>query len=228
MLEQEQINKKLRNKRRLKKLFHIRSLVILLTLLVTNSFAWFLYSSQSDMKVHVHVDSWKINFSDENKVQSEKFEINFDPIYPGVAEQKRTFTIENKGERAATVGYIIEEARIFDDDYKLKEDGADTGYTADEIKDILDNNYPFKFTFTTEYTSGETELGTGKNCTFSVALNWAYNNGDDKNDTEIGLKAYDYYNNYTNSNDSDLKNYPVYLKIRLIATQVESDNSSGT
>lgn len=206
----------------------LRSMVILLVLLVVNTFAWFLMNTKTQMSMNVHIDSWHITFKDDENVESTYFEIVIDRAYPGMEDFTKVFTITNTGERDATLSYAVVEARLLDDSYIAD----DAGPTHEEIEEMLTNDLPFTF----EFNFSDTSLGhtTGSNSeTFTVTMSWDFEAADpseieakDQLDTAWGENVYDYYETHandtapTNSLTDDTR-YPIYLKINVIASQAE-------
>lgn len=206
----------------------LRSMVILLVLLVVNTFAWFLMNTKTQMSMNVHIDSWHITFKDDENVESTYFEIVIDRAYPGMEDFTKVFTITNTGERDATLSYAVVEARLLDDSYIAD----DAGPTHEEIEEMLTNDLPFTF----EFDFSDTSLGhtTGNNSeTFTVTMSWDFEAADpseieakDQLDTAWGENVYDYYETHandtapTNSLTDDTR-YPIYLKINVIASQAE-------
>lgn len=206
----------------------LRSMIILLVLLVVNTFAWFLMNTKSSLSMNVHIDSWQITFKDDNNVESQNFEIVIDRAYPGMPDYTKVFTITNTGERDAELQYSVIKARLLDETYEA----SDTGTTHEEIENMLMNDLPFYFTF--EFS--DTDLGhtTGNNSeTFTVTMHWDYESENpsliaakDELDTAWGENVYDYY--VAHSNDTaptntmqDDTRYPIYLKINIVASQAQ-------
>ena len=206
----------------------LRSMIILLVLLVVNTFAWFLMNTRTQLSMNVHIDSWHITFEDENHVESTYFEIVIDRAYPGMPDYTKVFTITNSGERDAELSYSVVEARLLDESYIADPDGP----THEEIENMLTTELPFYFSF--EFSNTDLGHTAGSNSeTFTVAMRWDYEAADsseieakDQLDTAWGENVYDYYETHandtapTNSLTDDTR-YPIYLKINVIASQKE-------
>ena len=205
----------------------LRSMIILLILLVVNTFAWFLMNTTTKFNMNVHVDSWHITFKDEENVESTYFEIVIDRAYPGMQDYTKVFTITNSGERDAELSYEVIEARLLEDSYIAN----DVTPTHEEIEEMLTNELPFQFNF--EFSNSELGHTTGNNSeTFTVTMHWDYEaeNPDDIDardalDTAWGENVYGYYQDHANDTApanalEDDTRYPIYLKINVVATQV--------
>lgn len=207
----------------------LRSMIILLVLLVVNTFAWFLMNTKSALSMNVHIDSWHITFTDEDDVESQEFEIVIDRAYPGMDDYSRTFTITNTGERNAVLTYSVIKARLLNDTYTASDDGP---YSHEDIEDMLENDLPFHFTF----AFSDTELGhtTGHNSeTFTVTMHWDFEadnindiDAQDAIDTAWGENVYDYYQAHNNdtlptNTLQDNTRYPIYIRFNLIASQAD-------
>ena len=222
-MEETKVKKKF-NRRQ--KYLLLRSMIILLVLLVVNTFAWFLMSTRTALSLNVHIDSWQVTITDENDVESEVFEIVVDRAYPGMPEFTKVFTITNTGERDAELVYSVIEARLLEDTYTVD---PDNGPTHDEIEDMLENDLPFHFSF--DFSNDELSHTTGNNQeTFTLTLTWDYEASDpaeidakDELDTQWGEDVYDYYEDHKDdpapATVGDDTRYPIYLKINVIAQQ---------
>lgn len=219
MEEKKQKNKKLKG---LIKLLNIKSLMILILLLIVNSFAWFIYATRSSLSMNVHVDSWNISFEDGD--QSANLEIYVEHAYPGMTTYSKTYTIVNNGEQAAVIGFTIVSARILDTTYVSGEGGV----TSNSIKTMLENDFPFTITIDTSAIATGV-LGQDETGIITVSMTWPYESGNDELDTKWGMDAYSYYQNHAGDDlnvaaentaaGGDSGQYPIYINIKLTATQ---------
>lgn len=163
----------------------IRHLVLLILLLVANSYAWFIFSTKVSMGITAHIASWSIHFTAGDGEQVSYMSFYVDRIYPGMEEASQTLYVNNTGTETADLNYEIEYVRIFEDEYEVDDD-----LTAEMLEEMLEEDFPFKFDFVASSDTIESIIGAE---TFEVKLNWAYESGDDETDTAWGEAAYDYY-----------------------------------
>ena len=223
MEEKTRKKKKLNTKQRY---ILLGSMVLVLILLIVNTFAWFLMTTRNSLTIDTHVDSWQISMTDEEQTVVQEVLITIDHAYPGMTEYKDVFTLTNTGERDAELSFEVIYARLLEDVYEV----SDTGPTHEEIEEMLTDDLPFTFDFQFSGTTlGHT---TGNNSqTFTVKLNWAYeaaNPADveekDEADTAWGEAAYVYNESHkndpipTNPGDDNTR-YPIVLKLHVIASQ---------
>lgn len=163
----------------------IRYLVLLIMLLITNSYAWFIFSTKVGMSLTAHVATWSINFTSGTGETVTYMTLHVDRIFPGMEEASELLNITNSGTESADLNYEILSFRIFNDEYE-----QDNTYTSEDLEDMLKNDYPFKFDFirSTEVIPSLTGAAT-----FEITLNWPYESNDDAADTDYGEQAYTYY-----------------------------------
>ena len=168
------------------KALNLRTIVMLIVLLAFNSFAWFIYASQVDTSLTVHVAGWNVDFDGDG---STPFVMNVALAYPGMPTYSHSLNMSNSGEVDAHLSFTITSARVGTDVY----DTSQAGVTSDSIKTALANNYPFKITF--GLVGGEDGLlSIGEDATFSGNVIWGLDENDDAVDTYWGELASRFYN----------------------------------
>lgn len=186
----------------------IKNILILILLLLFNTYAWFIYSTKVNMEITAHVSSWNIQFFNEDEEVSTNMVIEIDRIFPGMEGDKKfenVIVVKNNGEKSATLSYNIQEITIMGQTYSIKGENAKT---EDEINQIL-SEYPFKIKIDIEEGDAEKKEIAGK---FIISLVWPFESGNDELDTFWGNKAYEYYALHPDDNS-------IELKILLNATQ---------
>ena len=175
----------------MKKLFKIikkiklRHLIILLFLLMFNTYAWFIYTTKVNTTIDAHVSSWNVEFiSKEGGVESNLL-VSVDKIYPGMTPFEYDVNVKNEGEMKAKLDYEIRTIRIMDDNYIV----SDT-LSSQEIENQIKQKYPFKINIISNDSKMDPNGGTGN---FKIIVSWDYESGDDSKDTEYGNKAYQFY-----------------------------------
>ena len=72
----------------IKKKVKLRYLLLLIVLLVSNTFAWFIYNNQVDNRIDVHVRAWRIVLTKEDSQISDYVTFNVQNVYPGMTDEK--------------------------------------------------------------------------------------------------------------------------------------------
>jgi len=201
------------------KILKISRLLFLIVLLVSNTFAWFIYATKIDNTISVHVRAWDVVFEAGENTVTDTINLTVDSIYPGMEDYEYVVTAYNRSEVDAILSYQILEARILDTSYMTVEGRADLGEPADEsditssqLESILLNNYPF--TISVSLSDTQIDLDDGEeDYTFSVV--WPYESNNDALDTQWGIAAA----TYKESNPSDSS---IAIKIKIIITQSTS------
>ena len=175
----------------MKKIFKIikkiklRHLIILLFLLMFNTYAWFIYTTKVNTTIDAHVSSWNVEFiSKEGGVESNLL-VSVDKIYPGMTPFEYDVNVKNEGEMRAKLDYEIRTIRIMDDNYIV----SDT-LSSQDIENQIKQKYPFKINIISNDSKMDPKGGTGN---FKIIVSWDYESGDDSKDTEYGNKAYQFY-----------------------------------
>ena len=179
------------------------TLIILILLLVFNTYAWFIYSTRVSMGLNAHVTSWNVTFQAGDEEITQNMVIEVGKIYPGMDTYIKEIDVTNTGELSAKLSYKIKSLKILDEYYEVG-----NGVTEEELKEKI-AEYPFKINIETSKSEIESETGQAK---FTITVEWPYESGDDEIDTSWGEKAYEYYEQ--NADEKSL-----VLEVELIATQ---------
>lgn len=183
----------------------IKNIVILILLIVFNTYAWFIYATKVSSQITVHISSWNVQFSVGEDESVTNIVIAVDRIYPGMEAVEKNVTVTNKGEIKAKLSYNIMSLNVLDESYKVGEN-----ITAEELLNKINTEYPFKINIMKD--DAQLLDGTGEG-TFKVTVEWPFESGNDALDTEWGNKAYDYY-----TQNVDTKS--VEIELMLIAQQI--------
>ena len=194
------------------------NLVILIVLLIANSFAWFIYAGKVQSSIDAHVRSWKVTFTSGTNLIADYFVVNASDIFPGMETFNETVTAHNESEVPAELTYAIIEARIFDQYYITQEGRRDKNQaiqqgdmTSDQLEDYLLATYPFDIVFTTSNTELSALDGTAD---YTVTISWAFESGNDTEDTYWG----NYASNYSENNPGSSS---VTFVVKLYIAQAE-------
>ena len=164
------------------KLSHI---IILICLLIFNTFAWFMYATEVSTSMTAYVTSWNIEFAAGEGEIVTKIEIDLDRIYPGMETYEQNITVYNKGESKATLDYEFESIEILGEKFEIGEN-----FTSEDLENKIKNDYPFKINIVKDDSNLVGENGEGY---FRITVEWPFESGNDSLDTYWGNKAYEYY-----------------------------------
>lgn len=170
---------------RILKKIQIKNILILIALLVFNSYAWFLYATKASSSLDVHISSWNVEFSIGEEETLTNIIIEVERIYPGMDKFVKEITVRNKGEIKAHLDYHLNYLKIMEEEFKVGEN-----ITVEELEEKINTEYPFKINITKD--EGELVIGTGEG-KFTVTVEWPFESGNDEGDTVWGNKAYEYY-----------------------------------
>ena len=164
---------------RIKKVIKPHQIIILIILITSNSFAWFIYATKVDNTMNAHVRAWDVLFQAGDSPIVDYININIESMYPGMDDYHYELKAYNKSEVGAQVTYEILSANIMGTEY-----------------------YPFKFDFAISNSIVDAEVGESL---YTVDAKWPFESGDDELDTNWGKLAYDYKKNYPDNPSIELK-----------------------
>lgn len=185
----------------------IKNIIILILLLIFNTYAWFIYATRVSSSLSVHVSSWNVEFSVGEDETVTNIKIEVERVHPGMETYERNITVRNNGEIKAKLEYEMISLKIMDEYYKIGED-----ITSEELENKINTEYPFIINLIKDDEQLKDGTGTGL---FQVTVEWPFESGNDELDTEWGNKAYEYY-----AVNPDAKS--IEIEIKLIAEQIES------
>lgn len=163
----------------------IKNIIILILLLLFNTYAWFIYATRVSSELSVHISSWNVEFSVGEDETITNIVIAVERIYPGMETVNDNITVNNKGEVKAELDYDIASLKVMDEFYEVGEN-----ITSEQLEAKMKNDYPFKISVSMDDT--QLAEGTGQG-SFTVTVEWPFESGNDELDTLWGNKAYEYY-----------------------------------
>lgn len=186
----------------------IRNMLILILLLMFNTYAWFIYATRVATDITAHVSSWNVEFVGSEGEITTNLLVTIGRIYPGMDRFEKIVEVHNKGETKAVLGYEIEEFKVMGETFTVDETN---GPTTQDIVDKMNTEYPFKIKIEKDDTLLSEGTGNG---TFTISLDWEFESGDDEADTNWGNRAYEFYSLHPGENS-------IEIKMTLMATQKE-------
>lgn len=190
---------------RILKKIKIKNIIILILLLIFNTYAWFIYATKASSSIDVHISSWNVEFTVGEDETVTNILIEVERVYPGMETFEKNISVRNRGEIKAQLDYDIISLKIMDESYTIGEN-----MTSEELENKMKTDYPFKINVIKDDT--ELRAGTGEGL-FSVTVEWPFESGDDELDTLWGNKAYEYYS--LNPGEKSIE-----IEVKLTAKQI--------
>lgn len=180
--------------KRIIKKVRLKTILLLAITIASNSFAWFIYTTEVKTNMDTRVREWKVTFDSNGEHVEKVITLNVKELYPGMKSYTETLIASNTGESKAKIDFEIKEAKILGEDLLL------LNMTNDELIEYLKTNYPFKIELSS--SNGIIEI-SGKE-TVTINVYWDYESGNDELDTYWGNKSYDYHQLYPDNSSLSL------------------------
>ena len=182
--------------KRIKKVIKPKNIIVLIILLTSNTFAWFIYATKVQNEMSAHVGAWDILFEAGDSPIVDYINVSIDNMYPGMEDFHYELKAYNKSEVGASLTYTLLSADIMGDVYYTKEgrneaneEVTETDLTSEELIKVLKDNYPFKFDFSVSSSNLDADIGEAF---YYIDANWPFESGNDELDTKWGIKASEY------------------------------------
>ena len=202
---------------RIKKVIKPKNIIVLIILLTSNTFAWFIYATKVQNEMSAHVGAWDILFEAGDSPIVDYINVSIDNMYPGMEDFHYELKAYNKSEVGASLTYTLLSADIMGDVYYTKEgrneaneEVTETDLTSEELIKVLKDNYPFKFDFSVS-SSNLDDIGEAF---YYIDANWPFESGNDELDTKWGIKASEYKKQHPDKPSIILK-IKIYISQRL-------------
>lgn len=163
--EKKKLYLALKKKNKRTKLF---SILMILTLLSVNAYAWFIYISESSFELSANIVSWDVNFLTESNEVSEIYE-TIEDVAPGMLPYTKSVNIRNNSDFDATFNYNLTDFVILGKN-ALPSNAKDM--TVGEILMYLRDRYPFDFIMMS-YTDRIAKNQEGR---FEINFGWNFEN----------------------------------------------------
>lgn len=163
--EKKKLYLALKKKNKRTKLF---SILMILTLLSVNAYAWFIYISESSFELSANIVSWDVNFLTESNEVSEIYE-TIEDVAPGMLPYTKSVNIRNNSDFDATFNYKLTDFIILGKN-ALPRNAKDM--TVGEILMYLRDRYPFDFIMMS-YTDRIAKNQEGR---FEINFGWNFEN----------------------------------------------------
>ena len=181
---------------RIKKVIKPKNIIVLIILLTSNTFAWFIYATKVQNEMSAHVGAWDILFEAGDSPIVDYINVSIDNMYPGMEDFHYELKAYNKSEVGASLTYTLLSADIMGDVYYTKEgrneaneEVTETDLTSEELIKVLKDNYPFKFDFSVSSSNLDADIGEAF---YYIDANWPFESGNNELDTKWGIKASEY------------------------------------
>lgn len=193
------------NIKKIKKIFkkiRFKTLFLLAITLASNSFAWFIYTTEVSSNITTKVREWKVTFDADGENIEKEITINIDSLYPGMEDYSETLTASNSGESRATIIYELKEATVLGDDLMT------LNLENNALIEYLKTAFPFKI----DISSSNDVIDIGASESITIRVYWPYESGNDELDTQWGNRAYDYH-------EANPESPSITLVLKISATQ---------
>lgn len=187
----------------------IKNIIILILLIIFNTYAWFIYATRVATDITVHVASWNVEFATGEEETTTNIIIQIERAYPGMDNYQKDIRVKNKGEVKAELSYNIKMLNVMGEKYTVGEN-----ITLEELQKKIEEEYPFKISIAKD--DSELKQGTGDGI-FGITIEWPFESGDDEKDTLWGNKAYYYY-------EANPDKKCIELQLELVAKQITDKN----
>lgn len=147
-----------------RKILIIRSVLMLGFLLAFNVFAWFIYISKVNTEMDIHAVSWDVVFS-EGGTAVKDVTIALD-VYPGMEQYSHSISVNNASETAANLFFDTKSVTLFGEELLT------SSMTEIQKQSMLSNDLPLSI----EYTFTRTVVNQASTSSFTVYVNWPYEN----------------------------------------------------
>ena len=174
----------------IKKRVKLRTILLLALTFAANSYAWFIYTTKVNNVIEARVRSWNVRFDLEQSEVAEYIDFVVSDMYPGMPDFEREIRIVNSGETTGKINYEIISARVINTEFIV-----DETTTSEMMINKLKNEYPFKIDIG---VSNDIINPEGGEESFLLKVTWAYESGNDTEDTYWGNQAYDYQEAHPN------------------------------
>ena len=194
----------------IKKKVKISNLILLIVLLMFNSYAWFIYNTKVSTSLSAKIEAWDIAYISNGIRETQNIILDVEKIYPGMTIYTHQITVNNNGDTNAELSFAVRKVEILGQVYQV-----DATTTPEMLYNKLQNDFPFKTTVTLSTTQLPAHTGTA---TVTIKLEWKYESevtGKDELDTQYGTSAYQFI---TEHPDTPC----VHLEIELGAKQVNT------
>lgn len=212
-----------KKKKKLSKLA-IARLLILIVLVASNTFAWFIYITRIDNSISVHVKAWDVVFQDGDEEITSTLDLDVEDLYPGMQNYLYEISAFNRSEVAAILSFQILEVTILDTSYitvegreALGQQPVLTDLTSTQMQTKLEGDYPFSISISTTNVTIDEEDGFEK---YRISAIWPYEGGHDALDTSWGIQAAQFKEDYPDEPS-------ISLKIKITITQDISNNNNN-
>ena len=132
------MKQKQKKKKKISKKEQIKNLIILVLLLVANSYAWFIYNTEVDTDISVRVSSWSVQFVIDGSESVANMTIDISQIHPGMSEYTKIIKVFNEGDTEADLRYEVQSLRVMNTTYSVE-----GGLTSSAIETRMNESYPF-------------------------------------------------------------------------------------
>ena len=91
----------------IKKKVKISNLILLIVLLMFNSYAWFIYNTKVSTSLSAKIEAWDIAYISNGIRETQNIILDVEKIYPGMPIYTHQITVTNNGDTNAELSFAI-------------------------------------------------------------------------------------------------------------------------
>ena len=95
--------------KRIIKKVRLKTILLLAITIASNSFAWFIYTTEVKTNMDTRVREWKVTFDSNGEHVEKVITLNVKELYPGMKSYTETLTASNTGESKAKIDFEIKD-----------------------------------------------------------------------------------------------------------------------
>ena len=91
----------------IKKKVKISNLILLIVLLMFNSYAWFIYNTKVSTSLSAKIEAWDIAYISNGIRETQNIILDVEKIYPGMTIYTHQITVNNNGDTNAELSFAV-------------------------------------------------------------------------------------------------------------------------
>ena len=103
----------------IKKKVKISNLILLIVLLMFNSYAWFIYNTKVSTSISARVEAWDIAYISNGIRETQNIILDVEKIYPGMTTYTHQITVNNNGDTNAELSFAVRKVEILGQVYQV-------------------------------------------------------------------------------------------------------------
>ena len=105
----------------IKKKVKLSNLILLVVLLMFNSYAWFIYNTKVNTSISAKIEAWDIAYISDGIRETQNIILDVEKIYPGMTTYTHQITVNNNGDTEAELSFAVKKVEILGQVYEVNE-----------------------------------------------------------------------------------------------------------